>query len=544
MSGSEEILRMAKMYRDTLGFSVIPVHQDKKPAVPWFEFQKRKATDEELIKWFLKDENYIGIVTGAISGIDVIDIDSEDGESNLRNIAPIVFQAPGVRTPRGGMHLYHTHKDGVRNKAGVIPGTDLRAEGGFVVAPPSVGMNGQPYRWLAPVESLGEWPDLPESYVEALGRVTISPAVNKEYEMFVQGRRDEDLFHVANALVRSGMPHHEILSTVTHIARGCNPPFSEHEATEKVRSAIDRAIRQERNLAEEVRGYVSKVEGYFLVHEMHRDLGINSVKDKTNASVVLTRLKKEGVIEPYSGKHGCWRKRDLSLEEMDWINSGTNPIDLTLPLGLSELVDVYPNNIIVIAGSPDAGKTAFMLDLVEKNMNKFDIRYFNSEMGEIEMKIRLRNHRNVPLDKWKFHAYPRDNNFSDVIFPEAINIIDFLEISDTFYKVAAEINDIYRKLHGGIAIIGLQKGYGQDLGRGGTFSLEKPRLYLSVDAGKIKITKAKNWKDARRNPNKLEKTFKIEGGADLIETSEWHNPELESGFGRRGANPFEPWNRL
>jgi len=270
-----------------------------------------------------------------------------------------------------------------------------------------------------------------------------------------------------------------------------------------------------------VREWIDRFDGYFSAEELIGHLRVYDKTDKNKVYVVLSRMREDGIIEKEGRRRGVFRKIESSLEPMDWMSEDCSEMPVTLPMGLSEYVEVYPNNIIVVAGTPDSGKTAFLMNVAKANMNQHEVHYFNSEMGAKEFKKRLMNHKDVKLSDWKIHAWSRAANFADCIVPDAINIIDYMEVSDAFYKIAAEIDDIYRKLDGGLAFIGLQKGFGQDLGRGGTFSLEKPRLYLAVDAGRIKIVKAKNWRDPSQNPNGLTKEFKLLGGASFIETSGW-----------------------
>ncbi|WP_461367561.1 bifunctional DNA primase/polymerase, partial [Candidatus Darwinibacter acetoxidans] len=135
------------------GFSVIPAHPGgKRPLVPWIEYQSRKPTEEEIRQWWQQYPNAnIGIVTGKISGIVVIDLDPDKGgnESGAR----IYEQAPTdliVKTGRGGYHLYCRYPedvDHISNRVGLLPGVDIRADGGYVVAPPSVHSSGRLYEW-------------------------------------------------------------------------------------------------------------------------------------------------------------------------------------------------------------------------------------------------------------------------------------------------------------------------------------------------------------------------------------------------------------
>lgn len=523
MIDSWDTLRYAEHYVNDRGFSVIPIKpEDKRPAIKsWLEYQTRKATNEELIAWFKDTDLNVGIVTGGISGITVVDVDPDADTDRLGVLLGEEIHTPSVTTPRSGKHLYFNYYADLRNKAGALRAIDIRGDGGYVVAPPSIGVNGKPYQWDTPLTQFVP-KNLPDSFVEEIrGLHGVSSRELAPVELFSLGRRDEDMFHVANSLVRGGMSPEETTAILLALAKQCKPAFPAKEAIEKVRSAVERACRRERNLTQEIKDWINRSEGYFSADEVMKTLEIFDKANKNKVYVALSRLRADGFITKAGTKHGVFRKVTSELEAMDWMNAECVEIPVVLPLGLSEYVELYPNNITVVAGTPDSGKTALLMNIAKDNMNQHEVHYFNSEMGVSEFRKRMLNHKDLALSDWKLHAWSRSGSFADCIQPECINIIDFLEITDAFYRVSAEIDDIYRKLNGGLAFIGLQKGYGQDLGRGGTFSLEKPRLYLAMDANRIKIVKAKNWRDPSRNPNGLTKDFKLLGGASFIETSSW-----------------------
>ena len=132
----------------------------------------------------------------------------------------------------------------------------------------------------------------------------------------------------------------------------------------------------------------------------------------------------------------------------------------------------------------------------------------------------------MPIDEWNFSAWERSDNFADVIRPGAVNVIDYLEIHDDFWKVGGMLKEISDKLKGGIAVICLQKNKGRDEGLGGVRSLEKPRLYLAIDHGKIKIVKGKSWADREVNPNNMVIRFKVVDGCKFIAESNWEKEEI------------------
>jgi len=145
-----------------LGFSVIPLKPKlKEPLIPWIEFQKRRATEQEIKSWFQKwpDAN-IGIITGAISQVVVVDLDGEEG---LAQAPSLGLTSTIVSVTGNGKHLWFklaTSSTVVGNAVKLHPGVDIRGEGGYVVAPPSIHENGKRYRWLRPlnIKELQEFP--------------------------------------------------------------------------------------------------------------------------------------------------------------------------------------------------------------------------------------------------------------------------------------------------------------------------------------------------------------------------------------------------
>lgn len=143
------MLEAAYEYRDR-GWSVIPLKpKDKKPLIPWKPYQTRHATDEELTEWFTDGENNLAIVTGAISNLTVVDCDSQaaiaffEQQCLSAGVAPWTYT---VLTPKG-KHWYFQFAPGSSNFQAREdwPGIDLRSEGGYVAAPPSIHPTGVAY---------------------------------------------------------------------------------------------------------------------------------------------------------------------------------------------------------------------------------------------------------------------------------------------------------------------------------------------------------------------------------------------------------------
>jgi hypothetical protein len=108
------------------------------------DWPERASTDANLIGGWWKhwpDAN-VGILTGAESGLVVLDVDPRNGGSETLD-ALIVEHGPLPLTPMvetggGGLHFYFAHPGGRVRGRELGPGLELKADGQFVVAPPSL----------------------------------------------------------------------------------------------------------------------------------------------------------------------------------------------------------------------------------------------------------------------------------------------------------------------------------------------------------------------------------------------------------------------
>ncbi len=138
------------------GWSVVPVTPGSKhPPIPWQPFQHRRPTPAEIGSWYRAwPDAGVGVVTGAVSGLVVLDVDpAHGGQASLGRWEGAHGPLPAtleVETGGGGRHFYFRHPGGVvRNRVALAPGIDLRGDGGMVVAPPSRHPSGRFYAWVA-----------------------------------------------------------------------------------------------------------------------------------------------------------------------------------------------------------------------------------------------------------------------------------------------------------------------------------------------------------------------------------------------------------
>jgi hypothetical protein len=123
----------------------------KHPRVLWSAGQRVGVG--QLVRWWRRwPAANVGIVTGAVSDLLVVDVDGRHGGyESLAELERIHGHYPtmAVATGGGGRHLYYRNREGVtiQGSAGKLrPGMDIRADRGLVVAPPSLHASGNRYR--------------------------------------------------------------------------------------------------------------------------------------------------------------------------------------------------------------------------------------------------------------------------------------------------------------------------------------------------------------------------------------------------------------
>lgn len=552
----------AALYYHKLGLSIIPAQKNKKPLVKWEQYQKQRPTEALIHEWWGKKypTANIAIITGQISNLTVIDIDSAKGRELIEELTPESFLTPIVDTPSGGEHRYCRYEENSINAVRFLDGCDIRSEGGYVIAPPSVnGRGGWTWRQGCKITdvSIAAIPELILEKIkhfssiyktstrarvpyntsffyaygehENLGRETTVNHID-----FTKGNRDNALFHVANCLVKGGMPEEEIEGLLTLISQNlCDPPFPLKEVSAKIQSAIKRAKTVRLSISDEVREWALTTSGNFLTTDCHRELQLTTKENRKAANMALIRLEKEGLIVKHGQKRGCYRCAEKTCDEYDPNEIElTEPLKIYLPFTLEHFVELMPGDLVVIAGTPNSGKTALLMNMIYDNMDKWKCFYYSTEMSRFACRRRMIKKDPPPVDnKWKFRFVENFTNFEDVVRPDDLSILDYLEQNEgEAYKIPGILAKIQRKLDKGVAIVALQKNKGMDWGVGGQQTRAKPALFLTVEenypAGQIlKVIKAKTFTDV--NPNGFVCQFRIVKGINLQQTTGW-GPEYDA----------------
>jgi hypothetical protein len=241
------------------GFHVIPLHNAVNEACscralkcscigkhPRIADWTGKASNDrrQLISWWTKwPLANVGVVTGRRSGIFALDVDdksADKGSISLRRLEAEHKPLPATLTvvTGNGRHLYFQHPKTVeiRCSTGKLgDGLDVRGDGGYVVAPPSIHFTGRRYQWTDSTAEIAPAPDW------LLDSLTVEDVPDSE--AILEGKRTDTLYAEVCSLFRGGMPEPDVLRTAlaTNMSR-CQPPLSE----DKVRDIVARVSRTNR----------------------------------------------------------------------------------------------------------------------------------------------------------------------------------------------------------------------------------------------------------------------------------------------------------
>jgi hypothetical protein len=122
------------------------------------------TTNPETIKryWRIADRN-IGIPTGSVSGVWILDVDGGDGEATLRGLQARLGALPRTREviTGGGRHLWFKYTGPIPSTADtrIGAGVHTRGDGGYVIVPPSIHQSGALYVWNDSADQLAVAPD-------------------------------------------------------------------------------------------------------------------------------------------------------------------------------------------------------------------------------------------------------------------------------------------------------------------------------------------------------------------------------------------------
>ena len=250
MTSAEKIESAKQLIR--LGLALLPlVPGGKTPAGPWAHGE---WTYDRLVKYLEEHPNAnIGVMTGSASyDLAVIDVDNHgvDGRKFMRAFERAegkLGETLTVRTGSGGTHLYYRVPSDVplpRNSTNPRLGVDIRGEGGYVVAPPSVLEGGSGYRFL-PGRGPGEV-DIATADERVLKLIATIRGKGSEEQKKIGGldlivgkggRNDACYRYACHIRARGGTPQDVAVMTAGYNAVLCRPRLGGSEVLRIVENA-------------------------------------------------------------------------------------------------------------------------------------------------------------------------------------------------------------------------------------------------------------------------------------------------------------------
>ena len=275
-----ELLNAALEYA-AVGFRVFPLTEREKKPLPGTHGCTDGKADANAVKewWANYPRANIGICTGkAASGkyLTVIDLDIDEAKNKhgdeelLRYCSENGVQFPDTLTAitgRGGRHLFYYTDEEIRNTTDLLPGIDVRGEGGYIVAAPSIHPNGNSYKWadgfrpekiaqadeavLAFLQQKKQKvkTDVPKVDEEASKRRKPDPlpldpldrVISNLALDFSQGTRNDSLFKLTASLQARGFEDNEIKRLLYQAnAERCTPSIEQSELDTIINSALSR----------------------------------------------------------------------------------------------------------------------------------------------------------------------------------------------------------------------------------------------------------------------------------------------------------------
>ena len=250
MSEENKLLQTALKYAKKYGWAVFPVsHRTKKPLTPHGCIDAKKDPGAIRAWWGRYPNASIGVATGSASNLVVIDedIDEEKDKNGFLEVNQWekengkLPETAAAITGRGGTHLYYRFTGAtIRNRTGLLEGVDIRGEGGYVIAPPSVHPNGKTYEWDLDPEEF-EIAEVDEQVLKFLNQKL--PKDDKEQFQVPQtiksGERNDTLFKMACSLQSQGYPDAAIMATLRATNEtACDVPLTDDELDLIVSSAL------------------------------------------------------------------------------------------------------------------------------------------------------------------------------------------------------------------------------------------------------------------------------------------------------------------
>lgn len=249
---AELTLKEAALYYAKIGLAVFPIKPRNKQPLTEHGCKDASKDSAQIAEWWDCWPNAnVGIATGSISGgLVVIDLDidedkGKDGYEVLRRWQQEHGTLPETAlsiTGRGGYHYLYRDSASWKNRTGLYEGVDIRGDGGYIVAPPSIHPNGQKYEWEQDPMVYG----ITQADSRVISFLSPAPAPEKSQsfqlpETIPEGQRTNALVKLVCSQQAKGLSDEAIRAAVAaeNVTR-CVPPLTDEELEKTVFPALTR----------------------------------------------------------------------------------------------------------------------------------------------------------------------------------------------------------------------------------------------------------------------------------------------------------------
>ena len=221
------------------GWSILPVKpEEKRPYMTnWLQYTHTRASKETVDNWFKNLSGAgIGVVTGKVSNMVVLDVESWC-KTPITEILKSYPTQMYSRTGSGGYHLFYQYPTGVSkvaNRVGIFEGADLRADGGFIVLPPTIHPSGGRYEWIQR--------GIPGTFPKALLELESQPKVQSEgwiteaLRGVSEGGRNDTCARLAGYFFKKGMSYDIVEALILEWNERNDPPMPIKEVRATLKS--------------------------------------------------------------------------------------------------------------------------------------------------------------------------------------------------------------------------------------------------------------------------------------------------------------------
>ena len=326
-----------KHYQD-MGLSFFPVpYKSKESAIKWKKYQSGYPDESDIRKWSDCAPSNLAVVTGKASGnLVVLDFDDTDKYCEFTNtfydktgIGDLFDYTLCVQTSRG-VHVWLRVED--LPKSTKLPSLDIKSEGGYVLAPPSVHPTGKAYEFINPGMPVKTVQTLSDIGIEIPGKLTTgsnnkSGWVNQLLCGVGQGQRNDSAIKLAGYF-RNNLPQDVTERILLDWNMKNQPPLPENEIIRTVGSAYrliahppdllnnghiyrdniylpkdcltslkpnkkltENLTKDKPTLSKQIEAWIRKTSGWFSYTEIDHEFDLHSPNDKQNRYMILRLLK-------------------------------------------------------------------------------------------------------------------------------------------------------------------------------------------------------------------------------------------------------------